>query len=839
MNGFSLGKWVLGSALIVSAIGCGAIDPFASMVPPIAFDETSQGLVAALNEDHWTAQQDWTIWIAAAGGGPERIARWKHPAVRQVKEELQVNFRADQLSQPTDSGGIDSIPKYEWLSLVERDGLVGWNSLIFFARFHPQKAADHLPLLVELVAEPVTYTTAVTDSSGKTIDKSDRTSDNLRAAAAEACGFILQASESPSQEHVQLVLQLAERTDLPRDVQCDLFRALVGILPPREVPHLAEALLPQSSYNSENPPPSIEVRLAALDACLYYSLLNSRSPEKFQEDFPPNLFNLRNDPDSRLRIKIGQLAAVMKHPEAAGLLQDQLLDADTQVRLEALVGLGRLGTPAAREELLRQGESGEELIRVSATRGLAFFGVESIKSRLTDSSPHVRRELAAQLSKFQDQQSALLLKKLLVDSNLQVQMEVVRGLVNWPDQLAVPLLIYSLQESFTAARQASLTSLETRRGSPLIFPVHASREERLRESEKIARLWPASYSLELDELAARTVYEPEIEQARISELIRDLKTLSQLDPQDPRGIQLQRRLMNLKPSDVSWLERYLMEAPSSQRDWLLGDVLPKLDKAHAALSEMERPDVQVRRRGAEHLASEAIARPLNTVQLSRLEQILTREQDAQVWRFSMLAVEQDHSPQGVRIAQLAVRHAWPDIRILGCRKIARLEDSEQALWLVPLFGDENPQVRMAAVDAATKCRNPVVIEGFPGEGRPGVRSLMTADNLQLRVKACACLALFGDSGGSLELLRLARDSDWMVRYQAIESMGNSGQTRFVETLTQLGWTEKHPSVQKALLQALEQLVPPVQRPSELRPELTPEKQLEVWVNWWNRGHFPR
>jgi HEAT repeat protein len=105
---------------------------------------------------------------------------------------------------------------------------------------------------------------------------------------------------------------------------------------------------------------------------------------------------------------------------------------------------------------------------------------------------------------------------------------------------------------------------------------------------------------------------------------------------------------------------------------------------------------------------------------------------------------------------------------------------------------------------------------------------------QLRVKVSACLCRFGDQQGVDELIRLARDGDWSIRHQAIEAMGLSGQTRFVETLAQLGWTEKQPSVQRVLLQSLDQLVPAGQRPNELRENLTTDRQLEAWAAWWNR-----
>lgn len=725
-----------------------------------------------------------------------------------------------------------------------RDELDGWNGIILFARYHSDQAGEYLPKLVELAAESREYSvnekqadeknSAAKQGAGLKSSGTLKTSLNFRAAAAEGCGFVLLGGGNASQRLLEQVLDLADRPDLPDEVRAELFRGLGRILPPRDIPQLTRTLQPRSSFNAQDPPPSDELRLAALDACLYHAVGHPTSPDRVQEDWPPNLLNLRNDPDSRLRIKIGQLAALTRHPSAPQLLKEHLTDADPAVRLETLVSLGRLGTPEARRELHLQAKKNEDLLRVAAIRGLAFFGPEELQGFAADASPYVRQELALQLAKFQSYESALLLRKLLLDPNLQVQLEAVEGIAHWPDRPAVSLLIHALQESSPKTRQAALYGLETRFGAPLMFPVHGTREERLRESEKLARRWPEGVDLDLNPRIGTGNENSEAEQLRIAELLQDLRSLAAIDERDPRGAAIQRRLMDLKPSDVNWIELYLSEAPEAQKNWILNEVLPKLNRMHQALSEMELSDVGLRRRGAERLVIEANLRPLGNIELQRLEKILAREQDAVVWRYAMTALEQDASPAGTRIAQMAVSHTWPDIRILGCRHIGRLAGEELALWLLPLFGDSNVQVQTAAVEAAMRCGNPVVLDGLTGQGSTGVRSLLMTPHPQLRVKVSACLCRFGDQQGVDELIRLAKDGDWSIRYQAIEAMGLSGQTRFVESLVQLGWTEKQPSVQRVLLQSLDQLVPAGQRPNELRENLTTDRQLEAWVAWWNR-----
>lgn len=855
MDGLKYGKLVSVGLLLAMLVGCGGIGPFTQGMPDFtdAIPEIEpppfrkNAAVPAFEGDQWSPRQDWSVWQGAkgteAGADPELFSRWKHPAIRLIRDEmtrskLQRSMRTTSEpakdSIPTDSREATSgEPLFNWRELMAREDLDGWNGIILYARYHPLEAAEYLPELVELAEQSREYRIVEKTADGEKT-KTSLTSNNLRAAAAEGCGFVLQAGGGKSPErHLEVVLDLAERTDLPDEVRMELFRGLGRIIPPRDIPRLSDVLRPRSTYTQEDPAPTDEMRLAALDACLYHAVLHPTSADPAQEDWPPNLLNLRNDPDSRLRIKIGQLAAITKHSAAPQLLNDQLTDAEPNVRMETLVSLGRLGSTAAREELRIQGKKNEDLMRVSAIRGLSFFGPEELHQFADDSSPYVRQEMATQLSQFQDYGSAIQLRKLLVDPNLQVQMEVVKATVHWPDRPAVGLLIFALQESSARTRQAALSALETRYGSPLLFPVHGSKEERLRASENLARLWPGQIDFDMVEREGRRDGNAETDKLRVEDLKQDLRNLATLDPQDPRGVAIQRRLMDLGPSDIGWLEQYVFEGPQSQQRWILDDVLPKLSRMHQALAEMERPDVTVRRRGAERLASESNLRPLGNLELQRLEQVLAREQDAIVWKFAMVALEKDVSAQGARIAQMAVNHTWPDIRILGCRQICRLGGQEQALWLLPLFSDTNVLVQVASVEAAMRCGNPIVLDGIPGQGG-GVRSLITTEHPQLRVQVCACLCQFGDQQGVNELTRLARDGNWNIRYAAVEAMGSSGQTRFVGTLTQLGWTEKHPSVQRVLLQSLEQLVPASQRPPELRGNLTPQQQLEMWVAWWNK-----
>lgn len=830
---------LMGLGLILTTlVGCGGIGPLTQGLPdPNRQASDFKSMVAqpgepvdAFDGDLWSHRDDWSVWQGAKGiegtANPEQVSRWTHPATKWIRELIAPNLSISEKEKR----------KSDWIGLMKRNDIGGWNGMILFARYFPNEGSQYLPELASLASETRDYSVKDSDESGDSTRKPVRTSTGFRAAAAEGCGFILQAAGNHQERDLRKILELCEKSDLPDDVRVELYRGLARLIPPRDIPGLNESLKPRSSFENGNQTPPPEVRLAAIDACLYRSILYPTSGKLLSDSWPPNVLNLRSDPDYRLRIKIGQLAAISRHPSAAGILKEMLSDTETAVRLETLVSLGRFGTPEAKQELLGQMKNSGELVRVSAIRGLAFFGPEVLRGYTSDVSPFVRQELAQQLCRFEDDESAFELRKLLLDQNPQVQEEVVQGLSGWSDRRAIGLLIYALRESASKTRQSALNSLETRFGGPLIFPVHGTRQERLRESDIIARNWPDRIDFVRDLRIEPKTDGPIEEQRRISELKQDLRSLALLNPDDPQAAAIQRRLMDLKTADVTWLEEFLVSAPSAQQDWILNSVLPHLSRTHRALHELENSDSVTRRRSAERLAGEAINSPLHPMELKRLERILSKEQDALVWRYAMTAIERDGSPEAARIAQMAVTHTWPDIRILGCRRLGSLNNPELALWLLPLFNDENPQVQIAAVEAAIQCGNPIVLDGIPAQGTGGVRSLISTDRLQLRVKVCACLCRFGDQQGIHELSRLARDSDWTIRNQAIEAMGAGGQTRFVDFLTQLGWTEKHPSVQRTLLQALDQLVPPSGRPSELRDEdvrmrLTNDQQLEIWMQW--------
>jgi hypothetical protein len=83
-----------------------------------------------------------------------------------------------------------------------------------------------------------------------------------------------------------------------------------------------------------------------------------------------------------------------------------------------------------------------------------------------------------------------------------------------------------------------------------------------------------------------------------------------------------------------------------------------------------------------------------------------------------------------------------------------------------------------------------------------------------------------------ELMRRALDGNSTSRLEAVQMMGETGQTRFVETLIRLAWTEPNDRVRQAALASLQKLVPAAEHPKALPAAKSVPQAVEIWVAWW-------
>ena len=102
------------------------------------------------------------------------------------------------------------------------------------------------------------------------------------------------------------------------------------------------------------------------------------------------------------------------------------------------------------------------------------------------------------------------------------------------------------------------------------------------------------------------------------------------------------------------------------------------------------------------------------------------------------------------------------------------------------------------------------------------------DVVQSRLKA------YGESRPMVmqELVRLALDGTSTSRLEVVQTMGATGQTRFVEPLVRLAWTEPNHHLRQAALNSLAKLVPQAEQPKQLAKARNLAEAVEIWTAWW-------
>ncbi len=245
-----------------------------------------------------------------------------------------------------------------------------------------------------------------------------------------------------------------------------------------------------------------------------------------------------------------------------------------------------------------------------------------------------------------------------------------------------------------------------------------------------------------------------------------------------------------------------------------------------------------RRRGARALMQSAEQTPLTAGLLVRLREPLKYEQDQFVWQSCLAALQPDDYAEAGPILLLAINQTWPDIRRMGVEVVARHPSPEAGMWLLPLLSDPQRSVRMAAIRAIAPCGNPVVIDGLPAaNGEPalsGLRQVMTEADEELRLAAVVSAATLHDEQAQQELIRLSQHATPAMRDFAVQAMAQTGQTRFVDPLIRMAWTEAADPVKLTILKSLETLVPEERRPPELTGlvvHASIDDKIKVWARW--------
>jgi HEAT repeat protein len=848
-------------------------------------DERESAGARALEVDLWRPNTNWSPlfeMVQVPISVPDAaLERWSHPylstALAAAAQEGLISAEASRAAA-TPSAVQRSLPDpavNAWFAeLSKHNDLAGWNGAILWAHYDPRAAREATSILARLVEHPPTYVPAQRPASEpntpfgrnpgqagpKVSDKPAAgvpivVSPNFQCAAAEAWCLVLAAAPGEPENALAPAGRALAAGTLPSKVQDELLLGIARRVRPARIPQLVRAL----NHSDPGSLRAVETRRAAADACLVFAVAQrvtgqaleypeAELNEAFASDdaeglaaalpedspWPPAFWQFRNDPDPRLRRRLGELAAVIRHPAADALLKGQLRDVDQHVREAAILSLGVLGTEAARHELSEQVKRTEERPRELAMRGLACGGPAAVKPFTQDKSAKVRAEVARCVRRQPGAAAAHVLRDLMTDPSLEVQEACLGALHEWPDSLATPLLLEALAGSAFKTRQAALKQLEIIRGGGLSFPLYAGPQERALRVQQWTSEWniPDANLERVRELAREG--SPQLDEARLADLRERLNWPS--GEINQASAQFTDWAGELSASDVPLLEKLFDEASPVQIDVLLHQILPGLSPTYAALVRLEDADARIRRDAASEIGRIGTEASLSPVVCRRLVELLRTEQDTLVWRFAMQGVVRDGSTEAARLALLAINSHWPDVRVLGCEYVGRHGQADHAAWLVPLFYDSNKSAQLAAVTAAGMCHNPVVLDGLrPADGQAalrGLRPLLTESQGQLQYAVVAAMSRLGDPQAMQELVRLALDGTSSSRLDVVQTMGATGQTRFVEPLIRLAWTEPNHHLRQAALNSLLKLVPQAEQPKQLAKARNLPEAVEIWTAWW-------
>lgn len=783
---------------------------------------------------------------------PEKSAGTEKPTApnnKSAAESWSFNALHDFFHREEDSEPTHKSQKIAALQqLAAHDTLAGWNATILWATLAPRTAADTIPTLEKLVCEADKRSDSESKSDKK---KKASISPGIRLAALNGLSLVLAHADALPIETKQRLTQLLSRPDISFKLRGELYRSLSRFMPPAQITSMNQSM---DITDSSALPPK-ELRRAALEGCIMHGLWFYAEPDQFSHRtaasqqprayqssaWPENIMQVRWDPDAIIRWNFGYWAAVVRHPDAEAILTAQLKDADLLVQNNAIRNLGLLGSDTALRMLKQQSTRPQETVRVAAATGLSSWGPVYLAGLGDDSSSAVRLAVAEGLGQSPTPDAALQLKSLINDRSTEVQLTVIESIRHWPDELAIPLLLEGIKEGVFKTRRASVLQLTERTGVGGIISIEASREERTAAIQSLVQSGqlPGGFWTQLMQQGIHQ--ESRVNQGRVAELQAYFQQLLNQSPDAPGWQHAFQELSQLTPEEVNQLEKMILETSVAIPDEVYSDLLPKLDTNYAALQQLNSSHVTDRRQAAQQLFMSSQKSSLNPVIVKRLRTMMSREQDRLVWRIVMESISRDSYEEAAQLALLAINHNWPDIRVLGCEYFGAHGIPQYAPWVLPLLNDSNHSVQLAAIRTLGQCHNPIAINGVQTDeqnpSRPAsLRNLLTHSNQRVRFETVVALSHLGDFQGMQELVRLSNDTRSAVRRDAVREMGESGQTRFVEPLIQMAWTERNSSTLEEILSSLGRLVPPSDRPAELKTVSSPSEQAKIWMNWWQTQH---
>ncbi len=785
---------------------------------------------------------------------------WSFNSLQNFLVGSGTNDSKSKMSSTQSPGKVKALKQ-----LSEWNSLAGWNATILWASLEPATALDAIPILETIIFDDLAYdqsapNTLLNDdassldrnlNSKKSNPELKSLSSAMKHAAINALCLVLSRADAIPLKTKNRLTQSLQRPDISLELRGELYRGLARIIPPAEIPSIELSL----NANDDKIIPPKNLRRAAMDACIihglwFYADQAQLSPQRESSNqfvefdastWPANMMQVRWDSDPEIRANFGLWAASIGHPETASILTSQLKDADLTVQNKAIEHLGILGTENALALLLKHSKRPQESSRVSAAVGLTPWGVKHLAPLIDDTASSVRRTVAEGLGHTATPEATLLLRSLISDRNSEVQLTVIDSISEWPDDLAIPLLLEGIQEGTFKTRRKSILQLIKRTGSGGSISIEASKAERIAAVRELVQTEQLPSGLWNQLMNQGLQKERAVDTRRQAEIQAYFQTLINQSPNTTQYHDAYQELSHLSSNELRILEKRIQETSIELPETIYTDLLPKLDPTYSALNELSSIHIVDRRKAAQELLTHSQKVSLSPIIVKRLRKLMPREQDRLVWRIVMASIAKDNYEETAQLALLAINHNWPDIKVLGCTYLGSHGLPQYAIWLLPLLEDKNQTVQLAAINAIGHCHNPLAITGMISSAPdhkqgPSLRSLMTHSNQRVRFETIAALSRLGDVQGMQEMVRLTSDKLNSTRLDAVREMGNSRQTRFVEPLVQLAWTERNYSTLKEILISLEKLVPESEQPAELTPQMKQTEQAKVWMNWWQTHH---
>ena len=308
-----------------------------------------------------------------------------------------------------------------------------------------------------------------------------------------------------------------------------------------------------------------------------------------------------------------------------------------------------------------------------------------------------------------------------------------------------------------------------------------------------------------------------------------------LTPHDPRtattDLQIEKllaagdfqALAELGPMVVTALERLAIDRKLTLPEPVYRDVLPRHSAVFAALDHMHDENLDRRRLAAEELMAAAGKQPLSALAVARLCALATSETDTAIWLSALEAIRPSDSEAAVRMARVALGHAAAEVRRRAAEYLAAHPDPAQEVFLLPLLGDSEQAVVVAAIRAL----------GAAGQMRDidALKRLFASANEEVQLETALALVHLHDKSGEEAIERLSYSSDIMMRARVAQAVGVLGDARLAGILIRL-LDDPRATVSHAALASLPKAVGRDPGRSGDGATVPTAEQMARWKKWY-------